>query len=76
MLYVRENKKMTAGELIDFLSEKIGVVIHACVPKGTDRYGVAVEDILQARMIYESESLELNGYKMKANLLYSESVVV
>ena len=76
VLYVGENKKMVAGELIYFLSENIGVVIHACVPKGTDRYEVTVEDIIQAKMIYESESLELNGYKMKARLLYSESVVV
>ena len=76
VLEVGENKKMAAGELIDFLSEKIGVVIHACVPKGTDRYEVTVEDIIQARMIYESDLLELNGYKMKARLLYSESVVV
>ena len=29
VLEVGENKKMAAGELIEFLSEKIGVLIHA-----------------------------------------------
>ena len=76
VLDVGENKKITAGELIDFLCDDVGVVIHACVPKGADRYEVTVEDIIQARMIYESDSLKLNGFEMKARLLYSESVVV
>ena len=76
VLDVGENKKIAAGELIDFLCDDVGVVIHACVPKGTYRYEVTVEDIIQARMIYESDLLKLNGYEMKARLLYSESVVV
>ena len=76
VLDVGENKKIAAGELIDCLCDDVGVVIHACVPKGTDRYEVTVEDIIQARMIYESDSLKLNGYEMKARLLYSESIVV
>ncbi|XP_041365741.1 cellular nucleic acid-binding protein-like [Gigantopelta aegis] len=34
---VGDNKKMAAGELIDFLTEQVGDMIHACVPKGPDR---------------------------------------
>ena len=76
VLDVGENKKIATGEQIYFLCDHVGVVIHACVPKGTARCEVTVEDIIQARMIYESDSLKLNGYEMKARLLYSESVVV
>ena len=72
VLDVGKNKKIAAGELIDVLCEHVGVVIHACVPKVTDIYEVTV-DIIQSRMIYESDSLKLNGYEMKARL---QSVVV
>ncbi|XP_041352754.1 uncharacterized protein LOC121371148 isoform X2 [Gigantopelta aegis] len=73
---VGDNRKMAAGDLIQFLSEQVGDVIHACVPKGPGRHEVTVDDVVQARIISNNDSLEVNGMKMKTKLLHSDSVVV
>ena len=73
---VGDNQKIAAGELINFLTQRFGDIIHACVPKGPDRFEITVDDLIQARIIADSEILELNGVRMKSRLLHSESVVV
>ena len=60
------NKTFGACELINFLTQRSGDIIHACVPKGPDRFEITVDDLIQARIIADIEILELNGVKMKS----------
>ena len=76
MIDVGDNKKMAAGELINFLSQQVGDVIRACVPKGPNHYEVTFDGVIQARSISDIDYLEWNGVKIRARLLHSETVVV
>ena len=76
MIDVGDDMKMAAGELISFLSQQVGDVIRACVPKGPNHYEVTIDDVIQARSISDIEYLECNGVKIRARLLHSETVVV
>ena len=39
-----DNRKMAAGELINFLSQQVGDVIRACVPKRPNHYEATFDD--------------------------------
>ena len=41
---VGDNWKMAAGELINFLSQQVGDVIRACVPKRPNHYEATFDD--------------------------------
>ena len=73
---VGDNRKIAAGELINFLSQQVGDVVRACVPKGPNHYEVTFDDVIQTRSISDIEYLECNGAKISARLLHSETVVV